>query len=828
MSFPCGPASLLGEALPTDTGTGAGAAVAPPSSTPAERDRRPARQAQLEVELAAATAADAALVFMNAVDTGGGAGVRHGQASAVSLAPPALARHAVPEERGGGAEADGRRRDGRTGRAGGGPALSIGAALGSLESGLRGASFAVERLYDDVTLAVSHGLTDNPLVAVLGQSPLANKVAEPVRVVVRLRPSRPPLGKRSARIGGAHGAVQVRGAARGAAPATFQFAALLEEPASQAAAYEHGAGTLVPRLLAGRCCAALFVGATGAGKTYAAFGSPNVLADFTRGDDEEWGAAPRASRQLFDTLGEAIGPAGPLELSVTWYEVRGSQLDDLLRATDLADDAAPHPHGGQSGAGPALATDAAASPPSLPPSHLRIRESPSSGPYIKGLCRLPVERHDQLLSLLSAGSRRRDAAVTLGNLRSSAKTSFFTLHLRPRSAPKRDPPPLGEPRLAIVDVAAAHFETRLGGSFPKHTTATGDAIGGSSGRSGASSRGSTARGARRSRTPGGGDASMAVAQPLLGPGQAALAECVELLLGAQARGESLTGLATTFRRHPVTRLLQPTLLGEYTTTATVCASPAEAELPSTLAALRLGALLRSATTNVPPSVPSLVPLKGRSAPYAPSATTVAALRSPWPPTPREGLGAPQSSATIQMSGHSANDVHPFPATPVHPPPSRVPQREALEAFAQQPVADNDGYGGYAFGGSGPYALPLASDAGTPLFARGDGATDAAAGETPLPASLEGWDGGIIGGGQAEFARSMNVDTAQIRALREHASALQRHIDAGHASAAAYHGVDTAFSADETWSSLYHLNPEPPARHPQQDSLPPSGAWGDYL
>ena len=123
-----------------------------------------------------------------------------------------------------------------------------------------------------------------------------------------MRPSKPPLGKRSTRLSSAHGAVRVRGAARNAAPTTFQFDALLEEAAPQEVAYEHGCGTLVPRLLAGRRCAALFLGQSGTGKSHAAFGSAAVLDDFTSQGDTDWGAAPRASRQIFDTLGEAVDP----------------------------------------------------------------------------------------------------------------------------------------------------------------------------------------------------------------------------------------------------------------------------------------------------------------------------------------------------------------------------------------------------------------------------------------------------------------------------------------------------------------------------------------
>ena len=87
-----------------------------------------------------------------------------------------------------------------------------------------------------------------------------------------------------------------------------------------------------------------------------------------------------------------------------------------------------------------------------------------------------------------------------------------------------------------------------------------------------------------------------------------------------------------------------------------------------------------------------------------------------------------------------------------------------------------------------------------------------------------WDGGVIGGAPLsplDFADDDYVDTAQIRALREHASALQRHLSSsadrsaaeeGAAAANAYAsmgsagaaGASSGFRADDSWASLYRL------------------------
>ena len=99
----------------------------------------------------------------------------------------------------------------------------------------------------------------------------------PLRVVARLRPQRPPLGRRSRRLLCEDGCVRVLGEVRAALPASFQFDAVLEEHATQEEAYEHGAAQLLPRLLAGGRAAMLYAGQAGAGKTHTCFGSRAVL-----------------------------------------------------------------------------------------------------------------------------------------------------------------------------------------------------------------------------------------------------------------------------------------------------------------------------------------------------------------------------------------------------------------------------------------------------------------------------------------------------------------------------------------------------------------------
>jgi hypothetical protein len=507
--------------------------------------------------------------------------------------------------------------------------------LSSINGSIRAVSSAatetVEDWMDAASVAVSESLTDfvteGPLASISSavlstpaRPDARTLMTQPIQVVVRLHPERAPLGRRSARLTCANGAIRVAGSVRGASPTMYQLDAVLEEGATQSVAYSYGVAHLVPRLLAGRRCAVLFVGPSAAGKSHTAFGSPAALEALAysgeRGDDA-WGAAPRASREIFEALGESVGAAGPLELSVSWYEVRGELIVDLLRAVD-APTTAPmgeRAHGrraGSPGAQHGARRTGGTSGRGAAPPPLRIRETPAAGPHVKGVSRHVVERHDQVLALLALGSRRRARLAGPVNLHASAGTAFFSLYLRSKAALKRssrDAPSATDPCLTIVDVAA-----ESGGISPAASSRPPPSF--SSQR-----RGSP----RRSPSPGRGaplhshGAGVAVesGRLLLGPSHAALMECTEALLASQARGELSSALGPTFRRHPVTRLLAPCLLGECTTAAVACCNVGDAELPATLAALRLAVMLRSSTTRVAPSVQPLLP----PGPALPSAET---------------------------------------------------------------------------------------------------------------------------------------------------------------------------------------------------------------
>ena len=396
----------------------------------------------------------------------------------------------------------------------------------AVASGLHVAGRALEEWWDEAALKVSKGVAS---LGGGGGGEWGTTTAVPLRVVARLRPQRPPLGRRSRRLLCEDGCVRVLGEVRAALPASFQFDAVLEEHATQEEAYEHGAAQLLPRLLAGGRAAMLYAGQAGAGKTHTCFGSRAVLTNLHAAPAEEWGAAPRLTKQLFEALGEAAGAGGPLELRVSWLELCGTRLRDLL---------------GESGR------------------ELRLRESAAHGAHVPELSLHVAESHDRVLALLQAGARNRRVGATRNNLLSSRSHTFFSLHLRRRRQHKHDngPPAATDACLTLVDLAAPPPPTALPAA------------------------------ARKSDAP----AEVGEIEASLG----ALSSVLAGLRASQASGAP--ALAEPFRAHPLCRLVQPMLLGDCVCAACINVSVAEADMPATLAALRLGALLRGLQTHIKP------------------------------------------------------------------------------------------------------------------------------------------------------------------------------------------------------------------------------------
>lgn len=134
-------------------------------------------------------------------------------------------------------------------------------------------------------------------------------------------------------------------------------------------------------------------GQTGSGKSYTMMGT-----------EEQPGLIPRTCEDLFQRI-EAAHNESPnisYNVRVSYFEVYNEHVRDLL---------VPY-H------------------PNQPPYYLKIRESPTEGPYIKDLIDAPVKNISEIMRYMKMGDASRTTASTKMNDTSSRSHSVFTIMLK--------------------------------------------------------------------------------------------------------------------------------------------------------------------------------------------------------------------------------------------------------------------------------------------------------------------------------------------------------------------------------------------------------------
>ena len=134
-------------------------------------------------------------------------------------------------------------------------------------------------------------------------------------------------------------------------------------------------------------------GQTGSGKSYTMMGT-----------HEQPGLIPRTCEDLFQRIESSISPHISYTVRVSYFEVYNEHVRDLL---------APPRHSS-----------------STNPYYLKIRESPTEGPYIKDLTDLPVKNYAELLRYMRLGDSNRTTASTKMNDTSSRSHAVFTIMLK--------------------------------------------------------------------------------------------------------------------------------------------------------------------------------------------------------------------------------------------------------------------------------------------------------------------------------------------------------------------------------------------------------------
>ncbi|KHN94588.1 kinesin [Metarhizium album ARSEF 1941] len=134
-------------------------------------------------------------------------------------------------------------------------------------------------------------------------------------------------------------------------------------------------------------------GQTGSGKSYTMMGTP-----------DQPGLIPRTCEDLFERIEAAQNENSNIayNVRVSYFEVYNEHVRDLLVPVN----------------------------PNAPPNYLKIRESPTEGPYVKDLTEVPVRSIKEILSYMKNGDQSRTTASTKMNDTSSRSHAVFTIMLK--------------------------------------------------------------------------------------------------------------------------------------------------------------------------------------------------------------------------------------------------------------------------------------------------------------------------------------------------------------------------------------------------------------
>jgi len=134
-------------------------------------------------------------------------------------------------------------------------------------------------------------------------------------------------------------------------------------------------------------------GQTGSGKSYTMMGTP-----------AQPGLIPRTCEDLFQRIESSMSPHISYTVRVSYFEVYNEHVRDLL--APVRQSSSDHPY------------------------YLKIRESPTEGPYVKDLTDVPVKNYAELLRWMRLGDSSRTTASTKMNDTSSRSHAVFTIMLK--------------------------------------------------------------------------------------------------------------------------------------------------------------------------------------------------------------------------------------------------------------------------------------------------------------------------------------------------------------------------------------------------------------
>lgn len=186
-------------------------------------------------------------------------------------------------------------------------------------------------------------------------------------------------------------------------------------------------------------------GQTGSGKSYTMMGTP-----------EQPGLIPRTCEDLFQRIESNECANISYSVRVSYFEVYNEHVRDLFQ------------------------------PRTDPPQYLKIRESPTEGPYVKDLTEIQVKNYGEILKYMRMGDSSRTTASTKMNDTSSRSHAVFTIMLKQIHHDYRtDETTERQARIRLVDLAgserakateATGQRLREGGNINKSLTTLGRVI----------------------------------------------------------------------------------------------------------------------------------------------------------------------------------------------------------------------------------------------------------------------------------------------------------------------------------------------------------------
>lgn len=162
-------------------------------------------------------------------------------------------------------------------------------------------------------------------------------------------------------------------------------------------------------------------GQTGSGKSYSMMGY-----------GKEYGVIPRICQSMFERIvGLQQDPNLKCRVEVSYLEIYNERVRDLLNPSNKG--------------------------------NLKVREHPSTGPYVEDLAKLVVRSFDEIGNLMDEGNKARTVAATNMNETSSRSHAVFTLTLtQKRHDPETSMDTEKVAKISLVDLAGSERATSTG------------------------------------------------------------------------------------------------------------------------------------------------------------------------------------------------------------------------------------------------------------------------------------------------------------------------------------------------------------------------------